>query len=77
MEYGINQLSKLSGVSARTLRYYDEIKLLCPSRTSSSGYRFYSNNEVNLLQQILFYKERGLLSEKNRAMLADQIFDVL
>ena len=77
MEYGINQLSKLSGVSARTLRYYDEIKLLCPSRTSSSGYRFYSNNEVNLLQQILFYKERGLPLEKIRSILYDESFDML
>lgn len=60
MEYSINQLSKLSGVSARTLRYYDEIGLLKPLRVSQSGYRYYGPQEVDLLQQILFYRERGL-----------------
>ena len=58
MEYSINQLSKLAGISARTLRYYDEIGLLKPSRVSDTGYRYYGEEEVNLLQQILFYRER-------------------
>lgn len=40
MEYGIRELSELAGVSARTLRYYDEIGLLKPLRTSDAGYRF-------------------------------------
>ncbi len=60
MEYTIQGLSKLAGVSARTLRYYDEIDLLKPCRINSSGYRIYGSKEVNMLQQILFYKELGL-----------------
>ena len=60
MEYTINNLSKLAGVSTRTLRYYDEIGLLKPKRISTSGYRIYGEDEVNLLQQILFYKELGI-----------------
>ena len=77
MEYNISQLSKLSGVSARTLRYYDEINLLHPSRTNEAGYRFYGDKEVNLLQQILFYRERGLSLEKIRFILYDENFDML
>lgn len=56
MEYTILQLAKLSGVSTRTLRYYDEIGLLKPARTNEAGYRFYGQQEVDILQQILFYK---------------------
>lgn len=56
MEYSIQALSKLAGVSTRTLRYYDEINLLSPARVSSSGYRIYSTKEVDQLQMILFYR---------------------
>ena len=59
MEYSINELSKLAMVSKRTLRYYDEINLLNPKRINSSGYRIYGQNEIDKLQQILFYKEMG------------------
>jgi DNA-binding transcriptional MerR regulator len=57
MEYTVNKLAKLSGVSGRTLRYYDEIGLLKPARINSSGYRIYGEKEVDRLQQILFYRE--------------------
>jgi len=57
MEYTINRLAKLAGVSTRTLRYYDEANILKPARINSSGYRIYGAKEVDLLQQILFYKE--------------------
>ena len=50
----INELVKLSGVSARTLRYYDEIGLLKPSNVGDNGYRYYSQEEIDRLQQILF-----------------------
>jgi len=49
----------MSGVSARTLRYYDEIGLLKPARVELSGYRMYGQNELDTLQQILFYRELG------------------
>ena len=53
MEYSVNKLSKMSGISARTLRYYDEIGILKPARIASSGYRIYGRREVDVLQQIL------------------------
>lgn len=56
LEYTIQELANLSGVSTRTLRYYDEIGLLKPTRTNAAGYRFYAQAEVDMLQQILFYR---------------------
>ncbi len=41
MEYSIQELSHLSGVTTRTLRWYDQIGLLKPSRVAESGYRYY------------------------------------
>lgn len=76
MEYSIRELSELAGVSARTLRYYDEIGLLKPSRTSDAGYRFYGEKEVELLQQILFYRERGIELEQIAQILRDPEFDI-
>lgn len=57
MEYTVQKLASLAGVSARTLRYYDQIGLLKPARITTSGYRIYGQREVDLLQQILFYRE--------------------
>ncbi|WP_159722779.1 MerR family transcriptional regulator [Enterococcus sp. CSURQ0835] len=56
MEYTIKQIAELSGVSARTLRYYDEIGLLLPKRLNSAGYRIYGKTQLDRLQQILFYR---------------------
>ncbi|MCL2201237.1 MAG: MerR family transcriptional regulator [Oscillospiraceae bacterium] len=64
MEYTVNKLSKISGVSARTLRYYDEIGLLKPVKVAESGYRIYSQDELNTLQEILFYRELGFPLEE-------------
>lgn len=57
MEYTVKKLAALADVSTRTLRYYDEIGILKPARINSSGYRIYGQNEVDRLQQILFYRE--------------------
>ncbi len=59
MDYTVQKLAKLAGVSARTLRFYDEIGLLKPTRVSGAGYRIYGPREVDRLQQILFYRELG------------------
>ncbi|MDU0332715.1 MerR family transcriptional regulator [Paenibacillus sp. 3LSP] len=75
MEYTIQKLGNLAGVSTRTLRYYDEIGLLKPARTNSSGYRIYGRREVDLLQQILFYRELGLSLEDIRSIVTDPGFD--
>lgn len=69
MEYTISALAKLSGVSSRTLRYYDQIKLLQPQRTNSAGYRIYGRQEVDRLQQILYFKSFGLSLETIRGIL--------
>ncbi|TBL75329.1 MerR family transcriptional regulator [Paenibacillus thalictri] len=60
MEYTVQKLAHLAGISTRTLRYYDEIGLLNPARINSSGYRIYGREEVDKLQQILFYRELGV-----------------
>lgn len=57
MEYTVQKLAKLAGISTRTLRYYDEIGILKPARINSSGYRIYGHSEVDKLQKIMFYKE--------------------
>jgi DNA-binding transcriptional MerR regulator len=75
VEYTIQKLGNLAGVSTRTLRYYDEIGLLKPARTSSSGYRIYGQREVDLLQQILFYRELGLSLEDIRSIVTEPGFD--
>lgn len=78
MNYSINKLSKLAGVSIRTLHYYDEIELLSPKRTSSNDYRVYSPKEVALLQQILFYRELGIpLVEIKKLVNADNYDSIL
>lgn len=77
MEYSIKELSELAGVSARTLRYYDEIGLLKPSRVSDSGYRYYGRKETAILQQILFYRERGFELKTIRKIIYDKDFDMM
>lgn len=77
MEYTILKLAKLAGVSKRTLRYYDEIGLLKPARINSSGYRLYGANEVNRLQQILFYRALDLDLETIRTMISEPDYDPL
>lgn len=57
MKFLVSEISKLTGVSIRTLHYYDQINLLTPSIVSEAGYRYYDDLAVEKLQQILFYKE--------------------
>jgi DNA-binding transcriptional MerR regulator len=59
MAYTINQLAKLSGVSTRTLRFYDEISLLVPAFYGENQYRYYKEEQLLMLQQILFFRELG------------------
>jgi DNA-binding transcriptional MerR regulator len=60
MQYTVNKLAKLSGVSPRTLRFYDEIDLLKPSFYGDNQYRYYEEEQLLMLQQILFFRELGL-----------------
>jgi DNA-binding transcriptional MerR regulator len=77
MEYTVQKLARLAGVSARTIRYYDEIGLLKPVRLSSSGYRIYGRAEVDRLQQILLYRELGCSLEQIQQIIASPSFDAL
>lgn len=75
MEYTVKKLAQLSGVSTRTLRYYDEIGLLKPARINSSGYRIYGQKEVDVLQQILFYRELEFNLEDIKKLITDPDYD--
>lgn len=65
----VNEVSKLSGVSRRTLQYYDEIGLLPPSAVKPSGYRQYDDESLRRLWCILFYKELGISLDEIRLLL--------
>ena len=75
MEYSIQELSKLSGVTTRTLRWYDQIGLLKPSRVAESGYRYYGKREVDRLQDILYYRALGVELARIRECLDNPSFD--
>lgn len=75
MEYTVAKLARLAGVSARTLRFYDEIGLLRPCRVTSAGYRIYGEAEVDTLQQILFFRALGLDLQTIASVLGDASFD--
>ncbi|MCR1842439.1 MerR family transcriptional regulator [Murimonas intestini] len=53
----VKEVSEITGVSIRTLRYYDEIGLLKPTQLTDAGYRLYDNEAIGRLQQIMFYRE--------------------
>ena len=75
MEYTVQKLGKMAGISTRTLRYYDEIGILKPLRINSSGYRIYGEREVDQLQQILFYRELGMPLHQIREAVTSPSFD--
>ena len=77
MEYSIQELSRLSGVTTRTLRWYDQIGLLKPSRVAESGYRYYGRAEVDRLQDILYYRALGVELARIKECLDDPSFDRL
>jgi DNA-binding transcriptional MerR regulator len=75
MEYTVQKLGKLAGISTRTLRYYDEIEILKPARINSSGYRIYGQEEVDRLQQILFYRELGVSLDSIKKIVTSPSFN--
>lgn len=64
-----SQVAKLTGISVRTLQYYDEINLLNPSQLTSSGYRLYDDEDLKKLQQILFFKELDFKLKEIKAII--------
>lgn len=71
----ISQVASLTGVSVRTLQYYDEIDLLKPTTVTDAGYRLYDETALEKLQQILFFKELGFKLRDIREMLEESDFD--
>ncbi len=65
MTMRVKEVADLVGISVRTLHHYDEIGLLTPDETTESGYRLYSNENLETLQQILFFKRAWLPFEEN------------
>lgn len=77
MQYTVKQLAKLAGVTTRTLHYYDEIGLLRPAWYGENGYRYYDDQAVLRLQQILFYRELDFSLDQIKAVLNRPDFDLL
>ncbi len=70
----VGELSKTTGLTTRTLRFYNQIGLLSPSGKTESGHRLYNESDLSRLQQILSLKELGLsLEEINCILVSDQI----
>ena len=76
MALTVSQVARLAGVSVRTLHHYDELGLLCPSGRSEAGYRLYEQDDLQRLQQVLFFKELGFPLEQIARILKDPAFDL-
>ncbi len=71
----VKQVSDLTGISVRTLHYYDEIGLLKPSQITEAGYRLYDNESLKILQQILFLKELDIPLKEIKEIMVSDHFD--
>ncbi len=71
----VKQVSDLTGLSVRMLHYYDEIGLFKPSQVSESGYRLYSDSDLEILQQILFFKELDFPLKEIKLIMESPSFD--
>lgn len=65
----VKEISELTGISVRTLHYYDEIGLLKPTEKSDAGYRLYDDKALETLQQILFFREFDISLKEIKAVL--------
>ncbi len=71
----VKDVSEISGVSIRTLRYYDEIGLLKPTELSDAGYRLYDNKALERLQEIMFFKELEIPLEDIKKIMDSPNYD--
>ncbi len=74
--YSVSQLSKIAGVSVRTLHHYDEVGLLV-ARRADNGYRQYSAHDAACLQQILIYRALDMPLEQIKAIMTAENYDLL
>lgn len=75
MHYKIKEVADIVGVSIRTLHYYDQIGLLEPETVSNVGYRLYSVQDLERLQQVLFFKELGFSLKETKEIISSSSFD--
>ena len=75
MAYTVKKVARMSGVSVRTLHFYDEVGLLKPASRAANGYRFYDEAQLLTLQQILFYRELGFELKQIKRLLVRGDFD--
>jgi MerR family transcriptional regulator, thiopeptide resistance regulator len=75
MAYTVKQVAALSGVSVRTLHFYDESGLLKPAYVAANGYRHYEEPQLLMLQQILFYRELGFELQQIKKILRRKDFE--
>lgn len=71
----VGEAAARTGVSVRTLHYYDEIGLLRPSKVSDAGYRLYGENEMRRLERILFFRELQFPLEEIRSIMTHPDYD--
>ncbi|MCW7942726.1 MerR family transcriptional regulator [Streptomyces hygroscopicus] len=76
MAWSIADVARMSGVTSRTLRHYDEIGLLPPARIGSNGHRYYEEADLLRLQQILLMRELDVGLREIRAVLDSQVDEV-
>lgn len=74
--YTVKELAQLAGITVRTLHHYDEIGLLKPTRVGENGYRYYGDEAVYRLQQILFYRFLDMPLEEIKRIMGRSDFDV-
>src|SRR5216110_4026409 len=77
MAYTVKKVAAMSGVSVRTLHFYDETGLLKPAYHGANGYRVYEEPQLLTLQQILFYRELGFELKQIQRILGRADFDKL
>lgn len=75
--YTVKRLADLAGVTVRTLHHYDQIGLLKPSSVGGNGYRYYGEQALYRLQQILFYRELEVPLDEIKRMVTNRNFDVV
>jgi DNA-binding transcriptional MerR regulator len=75
--YTVKDLTRLAGITPRTLHYYDEIGLLKPSQVGDNGYRYYGEEALLRLQQILLYRQLELPLEEIKKIMGRRDFDIL
>lgn len=71
----VKEVAELVGISVRTLHHYDEIGLLKPDETTEAGYRIYTEDNLDTLQQILFFKELGFPLKDIKEIMGSEGYD--